>query len=129
MKYLYISIAIFIGAIVLSGCSGKEIDDDKAVFDTMTKEKSGVEFSIDQIGFDEDNTIIDVSLSNHRFNLKEMELNNYSEMAGIKPIAFEIMSEAMGGHHLKGKLIFNSTTIGDLKIGLKNGVSVYFNKI
>lgn len=143
MKRL-IAIFILLVSLILTGCTDKksaastEVKNNKQesnalVLPTSTNSKSlsdsqnGVDVSIENIRKEDGKTVLELSLSNHRYDLSAMDAINRTNFNGIKPEEYIVKTSAMGGHHIQSEMVFEGNLAGSLTIGLGESLTFNFN--
>ena len=91
----------------------------------LSDSKNGVDLVIDNIKKENNQTIIDLSLNNHVYDLSPMDVGGGSSLAGVNPNSYKIINSGSGGHHLQAQMIFNGNLSGSLVIKLND--SLVFN--
>ncbi len=93
----------------------------------LSDSKDGVDLAIDNIKRENNQTIIDLTLNNHVYDLSKMEAKDSSTLAGVKPSDYKIINSARGGHHIQSQIIFNGSLSGQLIIKLNDSLVFNFN--
>ena len=88
--------------------------------------KKGVSVEITKVSREQGKTVVELSMNNHRYDLSQMNVKEFSSLAGIKPEQFQIKDSRTGGHHIKAELTFSKEPSGLLIIGLKNDLLFEF---
>jgi len=134
-------IPLLIIGLVLSGCVAKSarttesvkpplISNDvlnssqspKISFTPLTDFQQGVEITVENVEKKQGQTIIELALNNHIYDLSQFDLKNSSTLAGKEPSQYTISNPVSGGHHLSAELIFTEELSGLLKIILNISV-------
>lgn len=89
--------------------------------------KKGVSVEITKVSQEQGKTVVELSMSNHRYDLSQMNVKEFSSLSGVKPERYEIKNSRIGGHHVKAELVFNKKLSGQLILGLKNDLLFEFN--
>jgi hypothetical protein len=134
MKKLFIILILF-ASVLLVGCTDKKLDNssaslnnslpNQAAFATLSDSQGGIDVTIEAIKKENDQTVIELALNNHRYDLSAFDVKAHSSFSGIKPIAYLVNSSAMGGHHVEAEMTFEGELSGLLTIGLDD--SLVFN--
>lgn len=119
-------------AFVLWPGNNQRVAGDSSVLDSQTTElqsvsSDGVDVSIEKVIRQAGKTIIELSLSNHRYDLSKMDAMDGSSLLGSSPIEYNIVSSAMGGHHVKATLVFEDELSGSLVVDLGESLIFKFN--
>lgn len=80
--------------------------------------KQGVSVEITKVSQKQGKTVVELSMNNHRYDLSQMNVKEFSSLSGVKPEQYKIKGSRVGGHHLKAELTFNKEPSGLLIIGL-----------
>jgi hypothetical protein len=88
--------------------------------------KQGISVEITKVERKQGKTIIELSMSNHMYDLSQMKVKELSSLTGIKPERYEVKSSRMGGHHVKSEIVFNKELSGLLIIGLSKDLTFEF---
>lgn len=91
----------------------------------LSDSKNGVDLAIDNIKKENNQTIINLSINNHVYDLSQFDASKNSSLAGIKPSSYKIINSASGGHHVQSQIIFTGNLSGLLIIKLND--SLVFN--
>lgn len=141
MKKLII-IPILFFAIFLSGCvNSKTASSDpepsttlvnkpsssQVTFSPISDSQDGVDVTVEGIRKENGKTTIELTLSNHRYDLADMDTKNRSSFSEVKPSEYNIISSAMGGHHVEAEMIFDGELSGSLTISLDDSLVFNFN--
>lgn len=93
----------------------------------LSASQKGVDLTIDNIKRENNQTIIELSLNNHIYDLSQMDAKSRSSLAGVSPSDYKIIDSASGGHHLQAQMIFNGNLTGPLVINLGDLLTFNFN--
>src|SRR3989344_2069656 len=134
IKKLHFTFLLIIG-LVLSGCVAKSArtaesvgsplipnnvlnssQSQKISFTPLTDFQQGVEITVENAEKKQGQTIIELALNNHLYDLSNFDLKNSSTLAGKKPSQYVILDPVSGGHHLSAELSFADELSGPLTI-------------
>lgn len=129
MKRIII-IPILFFTILLGGCVNNELPSVspdtqtsapgpvKSTFNVLSESQDGIEVTVEDIRKENGKTIVELAMNNHRYDLGAMDTENRSSFSGNKPSEYNIITSAMGGHHVQAEMIFAGELAGSLTIGL-----------
>ncbi len=100
---------------------------NKTLVRSLSEEKDGVTVEIQNIQKANDQTTLTVVMTNHTYNLADMDVDGLSSFNGIKPTSYTIQKTLMGGHHVTADLAFQGEQSGKLTIGLNDELIFNFN--
>lgn len=140
MKKLIIVLILFFG-LFLSGCinnktaysvsttpsSINESQPSQPIFNPIYDSRDGIDVTVENVKKENGKTIIELTLSNHRYNLLVFDPKSWSNFSGVKPSEYIITSSEMGGHHIQAEIIFGEELFGPLTIGLDDFLVFNFN--
>jgi len=102
-------------------------DNRESVPNPLTLAKDGIEVTIDQVRKENGQTIIDLSLNNHIYDLSTFTIEERSSLAGQKPSDYQMLNAESGGHHLQAIMTFTGELSGQLIVGLTETINFTFN--
>lgn len=141
MKKLTI-IPILFFAILLSGCiKDKEassasqphtplvdkVQTSQTTFNPITDSQDGIEVTVENVKKENGKTTIELTLSNHRYDLSTFDIKSRSDFSGISPTDYIINDSTMGGHHIQVEMVFDGELSGFLTISLDDFLVFNFN--
>ena len=132
-------ISILMLMVFLTGCvndsslsSVDNSNDSKPVASTsadkffpMSDSQDGIDVTVEDVIKTADQTVIKLSINNHRYDLAGFDIENRSNFSGVKPIGYMVDNSATGGHHIQVKMTFDQKLSGLLVVGLDD--SLIFN--
>ncbi|OGY49554.1 MAG: hypothetical protein A3B89_01740 [Candidatus Buchananbacteria bacterium RIFCSPHIGHO2_02_FULL_40_13] len=93
--------------------------------EVLSASQKGVDLTINRVKRENDQTVIELALNNHVYDLSKLEVKSQSSLAGINPSGYRIINSASGGHHLEAQMVFPGNLSGALVI--KFGDLLVFN--
>lgn len=103
--------------------------------DLLIAEKEGIQVTVEEVKRENNQTVVKLTMDNHVYNLSEFDIKNFSSLNGVKPSAYQILgdqvggpaSPSQGGHHLEASLIFPGELDGKLIVGFKDDLKFEFD--
>jgi len=92
----------------------------------LSASKRGIDMEVSNVKRDDGKTIIEVALSNHVYDLSQMDVSQYSSLAGLQPSQYTIKDSQMGGHHITADVTFDKELSGKFLLGLNEEIQVTF---
>jgi len=77
-----------------------------------------IDVEIDKVVRDNQVTEVYLTLNNHAVDLTTLDPLPFTTLNGKSPTSYEIENEAMGGHHVQSKLVFEGQLSGNLIFGV-----------
>src|SRR3989338_6141302 len=84
--------------------------------DVLSASQKGVDLTINGVKRENNQTIIELALNNHAYDLSKLEVKSQSSLAGVSPNDYKIINSASGGHHVLAQIIFPGVLTGLLII-------------
>jgi regulatory protein YycI of two-component signal transduction system YycFG len=105
------------------------LDDEVEMTSIAKKTVKGIDVTVEKVTRQDNKTIVQVAMSNHRFDLADPGIVDRTSLDGVTASDFEILTTEMGGHHVKGELTFNGELTGNLEIGINEDIIFNFEQI
>lgn len=100
----------------------------KAQKEIVSQEKDGITIEVQAIQQSDTETVLTLSLNNHKFNLSEDSIYDNATLNGKRSLSHTIPSDQVGGHHVTVEVVFPKTTTGELIIAPNdNNIFVFTN--
>jgi len=137
MKKTLLIIAVA-GLIFLAGCAKKAESivaasapqtnqQTSSGFESLSLYADGVEVTVENIKRENNQTILEIAINNHSFDISGLEPKDLSSFAGKKPMAYTTEGAYSGGHHANGIMIFEGDLRGEFVFGLKKDLNFKFD--
>ncbi|MDP4007585.1 MAG: hypothetical protein Q8P68_00150 [Candidatus Peregrinibacteria bacterium] len=139
-KYIISFLALTI-LLILSSCGSEQPSEVKNIpekteppivkeniepVQSLTDTKEGVETTITNIRTDGTNMALDVTFSNHVYDITSMDVIGLSSLNGVSPTDYIIGDTQMGGHHVEAEIRFPAEAKGKLVLGLNEEITFTF---
>src|SRR3989344_1719547 len=86
----------------------------------LSASANGITVDLVSVSRQNNQTVVEVAMNNHVYDLTKFELAPKTTLAGQKLVGSEIVQSGAGGHHLSVRLIFAGELTGPLTVGLGN---------
>jgi len=93
----------------------------------LSASQKGVDLTISGVKRENNQTIIELSLNNHVYDLSQLEVKSQSRLAGVSPSDYRIINSASGGHHVEAQMVFPGNLTGALVIKFGDLLTFNFN--
>lgn len=142
MKKTLLTLLIIAGIVTLSACSDQQSSQEQETYeattppqiennieeavDLLTDTKDGIEATISNVRTDGTNTALDITFSNHVYDITSMDVVGLSSLNGVAPTDYIIGDTKMGGHHVEAEMRFPTEAKGTLILGLNEEIIFTF---
>lgn len=92
----------------------------------LSGSSDGVNVTIEDIRYENGKTLVAIQMDNHKFDLSDPTIVDRSSIDGIVAESFNVLTNAMGGHHVTAEMTFDGDLNGELVIGVTEDVRVTF---
>lgn len=92
-----------------------------------TQSQDGIDVDIVAIKEESQNTVVELAMNNHRYDLSAFDVRQNSQWGNASPIDYVISGNQTGGHHIQAQLTFAGKPNGNLVIGLTKDLRFVFN--
>ncbi|RJR31497.1 hypothetical protein C4569_02070 [Candidatus Parcubacteria bacterium] len=131
-KIFYLTIITVL--LIITGCAKKGTvlngaglkQEVPKIFQPVSDYKNGVDLTVENIRKENGNTILELSLNNHQYDLSQMDAVSRTTLKGIRPADYKVINSG-SGHHVQSEIIFPGDLSGELIFGLGDELTFKLN--